>query len=149
MIAYEISSGFYFCLSFLFRKPPHSNDNQAPATTSKSPSTTSTATTSVEKARQREETRLFNESVDALAERLRPVLEAVKAHKFAGPFLAPVTASEAPGYFNIITFPIGKWLFFMFISSLRQNPFASRFEIKLFLIAQALKLNLTELMHLV
>lgn len=52
--------------------------------------------------------RLFNESVDALAERLRPVLEAVKAHKFAGPFLAPVTAAEAPGYFNIITFPIGE-----------------------------------------
>eukprot|EP00108_Taenia_solium_P008382 TsM_001010700 transcript=TsM_001010700 gene=TsM_001010700 len=91
-------------------KPAHANDNQIPATASRSSPTMSTATTSAEKARQREETRLFNESVDALAERLRPVLEAVKAHKFAGPFLAPVTAAEAPGYFNIITFPIGNHL---------------------------------------
>ncbi|KAL5111659.1 Histone acetyltransferase KAT2A [Taenia crassiceps] len=87
-------------------KPAHTNDNQTPSTTSRASPTMSTAMTSAEKARQREETRLFNESVDALAERLRPVLEAVKAHKFAGPFLAPVTAAEAPGYFNIITFPI-------------------------------------------
>lgn len=50
----------------------------------------------------------FNEAMDALAERIRPVLESVKAHKFAGPFLAPVTPAEAPGYFNIITFPIGE-----------------------------------------
>ncbi|EUB64568.1 Histone acetyltransferase KAT2B [Echinococcus granulosus] len=91
-------------------KSTHVNDNQVPAFTSRSSpplvATTSTAPTLVEKARQREEMRLFNESVDALAERLRPVLEAVKAHKFAGPFLAPVTAAEAPGYFSIITFPI-------------------------------------------
>ncbi|VDD74006.1 unnamed protein product [Mesocestoides corti] len=64
------------------------------------------ALTPAEKARLKEETRVFNEAVDALAERLRPVLEAVKAHKFAGPFLSPVTANEAPGYFNIIVFPI-------------------------------------------
>ncbi len=64
--------------------------------------------TPAERARQREENRAFNEAVDALAERLRPVLDAVKAHKHAGPFLSPVTAAEAPGYFNIIVFPIGK-----------------------------------------
>lgn len=61
----------------------------------------------VDRTRQREENRAFNDAVDALADRLRPVLNAVKAHKYAGPYLAPITAAEAPGYFNIIVFPIG------------------------------------------
>lgn len=54
------------------------------------------------------ETRTFNESVDALAERLSSLLEAVKSHKLAFPFLKPVTAAEAPGYFDLIVFPIGE-----------------------------------------
>nr|VZI40596.1 unnamed protein product [Spirometra erinaceieuropaei] len=59
-----------------------------------------------EKHKGREETKVLNDSVASLADRLRPVLEAVKAHKLAGPFLRPVTAAEAPGYFNLIVFPM-------------------------------------------
>ncbi|VDN97478.1 unnamed protein product [Rodentolepis nana] len=70
------------------------------------PPMTTQQISSAEKLRHREEVKQFNEAVDALAERIRPVLEAIKAHKFAGPFLTPVTPAEAPGYFNIITFPI-------------------------------------------
>lgn len=70
------------------------------------PPMTTQQLSSAEKVRHREEVKQFNEAMDALAERIRPVLEAVKAHKFAGPFLTPVTSAEAPGYFNIITFPI-------------------------------------------
>uniref|UniRef100_A0A0X3Q2L2 histone acetyltransferase n=1 Tax=Schistocephalus solidus TaxID=70667 RepID=A0A0X3Q2L2_SCHSO len=61
-----------------------------------------------EKHKTREDTKILNDSVSSLAARLRPVLEAVKAHKLAGPFLRPVTAAEAPGYFSLIVFPIGK-----------------------------------------
>ncbi|VDN13811.1 unnamed protein product [Dibothriocephalus latus] len=59
-----------------------------------------------EKQKTHEDTKTLNDAVSALADRLCPVLEAVKAHKLAGPFLRPVTAAEAPGYFSLIVFPM-------------------------------------------
>ncbi|KAM3185015.1 hypothetical protein ACTXT7_007226 [Hymenolepis weldensis] len=83
-----------------------SEGNQPTSSQTSPPPVAMQQISSAEKLRQREEMKQFNEAMDALAERIRPVLESVKAHKFAGPFLAPVTSAEAPGYFNIITFPI-------------------------------------------
>ncbi|CAH8855841.1 unnamed protein product [Trichobilharzia szidati] len=41
-----------------------------------------------------------------LAEKIRPVLSAVRNHVLAGPFQRPVTEDEAPDYHKIIVFPI-------------------------------------------
>ncbi|TNN12243.1 Histone acetyltransferase KAT2B [Schistosoma japonicum] len=41
-----------------------------------------------------------------LAEKIRPVLNALRSHVLAGPFQKPVTVDEAPDYQDIIVFPI-------------------------------------------
>lgn len=46
-----------------------------------------------------------------LEEELRPVLTQVKNHAMAGPFLKPVNPSDAPGYYQIIAFPMGEQQF--------------------------------------
>ncbi|KAK4470433.1 hypothetical protein MN116_005987 [Schistosoma mekongi] len=41
-----------------------------------------------------------------LAEKIRPILNALRSHVLAGPFQKPVTIDEAPDYQDIIVFPI-------------------------------------------
>ncbi|CAH8589668.1 Histone acetyltransferase kat2b [Schistosoma haematobium] len=41
-----------------------------------------------------------------LAEKIRPILNALRSHILAGPFQKPVTVDEAPDYYDIIVFPI-------------------------------------------
>ncbi|CAH8559238.1 unnamed protein product [Heterobilharzia americana] len=41
-----------------------------------------------------------------LAEKIRPVLSAIRNHVLAGPFQKPVTEDEAPNYHDIIVFPM-------------------------------------------
>ncbi|CAH8514819.1 unnamed protein product [Schistosoma turkestanicum] len=41
-----------------------------------------------------------------LAEKIRPILNALRSHVLAGPFQKPVTLDEAPDYYDIIVFPI-------------------------------------------
>ncbi|CAL8068652.1 unnamed protein product [Calicophoron daubneyi] len=47
-----------------------------------------------------------NQAVNQLASQLRPILTAVRNHVMAAPFQRPVTSTEAPGYHDIIVFPI-------------------------------------------
>lgn len=48
------------------------------------------------------------EDVDWLADQLKPIVVEMKRHSMSGPFHQPVNASEAPGYYKIIPFPIGE-----------------------------------------
>ncbi|PAA90919.1 hypothetical protein BOX15_Mlig015281g1 [Macrostomum lignano] len=47
-----------------------------------------------------------HQSADQLKEALRRVHSALKQHQLAAPFLRPVSSAEAPGYYDIIAFPM-------------------------------------------